>query len=102
MHLAALICQNTTSNGPLPDIPNRLGINSQTSFRNVIRWAREEKLIIRQLYERCADARGQRALIGSPEQLLVMWPNGFSRMVSTAFQSSQLIFQAVSTTLLIW
>jgi alkanesulfonate monooxygenase len=36
------------------------------------RWAREEKLIIRQLYERCAGARGQRTLIGSPETLLIM------------------------------
>ena len=27
------------TDGPLPDIPNHLGINSQISFRNVIRWA---------------------------------------------------------------
>ena len=55
--------------GPLPDIPDYLGVNSQTSFRNVIRWAREEKLTIRQLYERYAGARGQRTLIGSPAQI---------------------------------
>jgi N-acetyl-S-(2-succino)cysteine monooxygenase len=55
--------------GPLPDIPDYLGVNSQTSFRNVIRWAREEELTIRQLYERYAGARGQRTLIGSPEQI---------------------------------
>lgn len=55
--------------GPLPDIPDYLGVNSQTSFRNVTRWAREERLTIRQLYERYAGARGQRTLIGSPGQI---------------------------------
>jgi N-acetyl-S-(2-succino)cysteine monooxygenase len=55
--------------GPLPDIPDYLGVNSQTSFRNVICWAREEKLTIRQLYQRYAGARGQRTIIGSPEHI---------------------------------
>jgi N-acetyl-S-(2-succino)cysteine monooxygenase len=55
--------------GPLPDIPDYLGVNGQTSFRNVVRWAREEKLTIRQLYERYAGARGQRTLMGSPGQI---------------------------------
>jgi N-acetyl-S-(2-succino)cysteine monooxygenase len=55
--------------GPLPDIPEYLGTNSQTSFRNVIAWAREERLTIRQLYERFAGARGQRTIIGSPAQI---------------------------------
>jgi alkanesulfonate monooxygenase len=55
--------------GPLPDIPDCPGVNSQTSFRNVSRWAREEKLTIRHLYERHAGARGQRTLIGSPVQI---------------------------------
>jgi FMN-dependent oxidoreductase (nitrilotriacetate monooxygenase family) len=56
--------------GPLPDVPDHLGIKGgQTSFRNVTSWAREEKLTIRQLYERYAGARGQRTIIGSPTQI---------------------------------
>jgi alkanesulfonate monooxygenase len=35
-------------------------------MRNIVRWAREEGLTIRQIYERFAGARGQRTLIGSP------------------------------------
>ena len=34
-----------------------------------LRWAREEKLTIRQLYERYAGARGRRTIIGSPMQI---------------------------------
>jgi alkanesulfonate monooxygenase len=44
-------------------------LSGQTSMRNVLRWAREEKLTIRQLYERFAGARGQRTLIGSPVEI---------------------------------
>jgi alkanesulfonate monooxygenase SsuD/methylene tetrahydromethanopterin reductase-like flavin-dependent oxidoreductase (luciferase family) len=44
-------------------------LGGQTSMRNVLRWAREEKLTIRQLYERFAGARGQRTLIGSPVEI---------------------------------
>ena len=36
-----------------------------TSRQNVLNWAREEDLTIRQLYERFAGARGQRTLVGS-------------------------------------
>jgi alkanesulfonate monooxygenase len=44
--------------GPLPDIPDHWGVvTGQTSLRNVVGWAREEGLTIRQLYERFAGAR---------------------------------------------
>jgi N-acetyl-S-(2-succino)cysteine monooxygenase len=53
--------------GPLPEIPDGYGVLSgQTSMKNVVGWAREEGLTIRQIYERFAGARGQRTLIGSP------------------------------------
>ena len=55
--------------GPLPDIPEYLGLNSHTAFRQVTGWARDEKLTIRQLYERFAGARGQRTVIGSPAEI---------------------------------
>ena len=35
-----------------------------------MRWAREEGLTIRQIYERFAGARGQRTLIGSPARIV--------------------------------
>lgn len=35
----------------------------------MLRWAREEKPIIRQLYQRFASARGQRTLIGTGVQI---------------------------------
>ena len=34
-----------------------------------MRWAREERLTIRQIYQRFAAARGQRTLIGSPSDI---------------------------------
>jgi N-acetyl-S-(2-succino)cysteine monooxygenase len=37
--------------------------------RNIIRWAREEGLTIRQIYQRFAAARGERRLIGSPSDI---------------------------------
>jgi alkanesulfonate monooxygenase len=53
--------------GPLPEVPDHYGVlSSQTSLRNVVRWARTEGLTIRQLYERFAGARGQRTVTGSP------------------------------------
>jgi N-acetyl-S-(2-succino)cysteine monooxygenase len=42
---------------------------STTALKNVLRWAREERLTIRQLYQRFAGARGQRTLVGSAEQI---------------------------------
>ena len=57
--------------GPLPDVPeSRYALASLTSTRNIVRWAREEGLSIRQIYERFAGARGQRTLIGSPVEIV--------------------------------
>ena len=42
----------------------------QTSQKNVLAWAREENLTIRQLYQRFAGARGQRTVKGSPVQIV--------------------------------
>jgi alkanesulfonate monooxygenase SsuD/methylene tetrahydromethanopterin reductase-like flavin-dependent oxidoreductase (luciferase family) len=39
-------------------------------MRTIVRWAREEGLTIRQIYERFAGARGQRTLIGSPIEIV--------------------------------
>ena len=56
--------------GPLPDIPDHWGVvTGQTSLRNVVGWARQEGLTIRQLYERFAGARGQCTLKGSPVEV---------------------------------
>ncbi|MBV9828741.1 MAG: LLM class flavin-dependent oxidoreductase [Alphaproteobacteria bacterium] len=56
--------------GPLPDIPDHYGtLAGKTSMNNVLRWAHEEKLTIRQLYQRFAGARGQRTLIGSAVEI---------------------------------
>jgi N-acetyl-S-(2-succino)cysteine monooxygenase len=66
--------------GPLPEIPDYFGLNSQTSFRQVTGWARKEGLTIRQLYERYAGARGQRALKGSPVEIaddMEKWFRGY-------------------------
>src|SRR5580698_3963859 len=47
--------------GPLPEAAYATKTNAgTTSFRNVLGWARNEKLTIRQLYQRFAGARGQR------------------------------------------
>jgi alkanesulfonate monooxygenase len=57
--------------GPLPDaVAAVTPKGSTTSFHNVLRWAREEKLTIRQLYQRFAGARGQRTVMGSPVQIV--------------------------------
>ena len=66
--------------GPLPEIPDYFGLNSQTSFRQVAGWARKEGLTIRQLYERFAGARGQRTLKGSPVEIaddMEKWFRGY-------------------------
>jgi N-acetyl-S-(2-succino)cysteine monooxygenase len=57
--------------GPLPEAV--FGVTpkgSTTSFNNVLHWAREEKLTIRQLYQRYAGARGQRTVVGSATQIV--------------------------------
>jgi alkanesulfonate monooxygenase len=56
--------------GPLPDIPEReFALSGLGNTRNIIRWAREEGLTIRQIYQRFAAARGQRTVIGSPSEI---------------------------------
>ena len=53
---------------------------STTAFNNVLNWARNEKLTIRQLYQRFAGARGQRTLIGTPAQIvddMQAWFDGY-------------------------
>ncbi|TDV05485.1 LLM class flavin-dependent oxidoreductase [Paraburkholderia caballeronis] len=56
--------------GPLPDELDTMHTEGgQTQFRNVLGWARNEKLTIRQLYERFAGARGQRTVIGTGEEI---------------------------------
>jgi alkanesulfonate monooxygenase len=56
--------------GPLPDEVERRGTNAgQTAFRQIIGWARDEKLTIRQLYQRFAGARGQRTVIGTASMI---------------------------------
>ncbi len=57
--------------GPLPEAVDATETKASTGhFRNVVRWARQEKLTIRQLYQRFAGARGQRSLIGTPQQIV--------------------------------
>lgn len=57
--------------GPLPEaVYGVTPKGSTTSFHNVLRWAREEKLTIRQLYQRFAGARGQRTVKGTPAQIV--------------------------------
>src|SRR6516164_3291942 len=63
---AGSICPNTISMVRCPTSPNG---NSPSATRNIIRWAREEGLTIRQIYQRFAAARGQRTLIGSPSYI---------------------------------
>src|SRR4029077_18380817 len=56
--------------GPLPDTPERqFALSGLGNTRNIMRWAREEGLTIRQIYQRFAAARGQRTLIGSPSEI---------------------------------
>lgn len=56
--------------GPLPEEVERRGTNAgQTAFKQIVGWAREEKLTIRQLYQRFAGARGQRTVVGTPAMI---------------------------------
>jgi alkanesulfonate monooxygenase len=67
--------------GPLPEIPVHYGaVSGQTSMRYILRWAREEGLSIREIYQRFAGARGQRTLIGSPADIaddMEAWFRGY-------------------------
>jgi alkanesulfonate monooxygenase len=68
--------------GPLPEAADRgrPTSGSTTSFANVLSWARNENLTIRQLYQRFAGARGQRTLIGTPAQIvdnMQAWFDGY-------------------------
>ena len=58
--------------GPLPDAVDATFDPAQhgVSFRNVLRWAREERLTVRQLYQRFAGARGQRTLVGTADSIV--------------------------------
>jgi alkanesulfonate monooxygenase len=57
--------------GPLPDIPEQqFALSGLGNTRNIIRWARVERLTIRQIYQRFAAARGQRTLVGSPSEIV--------------------------------
>jgi alkanesulfonate monooxygenase len=56
--------------GPLPKEADSWKTNmGQTSYKNVMRWAREENLTVRQMYERFAGARGQRTVVGNPIEI---------------------------------
>ncbi|MEJ1978250.1 MAG: LLM class flavin-dependent oxidoreductase [Acetobacteraceae bacterium] len=56
--------------GPLPEaVYGTITPGSSVSFRHVLKWAREENLTIRQLYQRFAGARGQRTIIGTPASI---------------------------------
>jgi FMN-dependent oxidoreductase (nitrilotriacetate monooxygenase family) len=56
--------------GPLPDEVERQDTNAgETSFRQILGWARDEKLTIRQLYQRFAGARGQRTVVGTASMI---------------------------------
>jgi alkanesulfonate monooxygenase len=58
--------------GPLPAAVDQVKARdgSTTALANVLHWARDENLTIRQLYQRFAGARGQRTLIGTPSQIV--------------------------------
>ncbi len=57
--------------GPLPEeVFSRTSQAGTTSFNLVLGWARDERLTIRQLYQRFAGARGQRTVIGTASQIV--------------------------------
>jgi N-acetyl-S-(2-succino)cysteine monooxygenase len=62
--------RNVDLDGPLPKAADEWVHNmGQTSQRMVLRWAREENLTVRQLYQRFAGARGQRTVKGTASQV---------------------------------
>lgn len=68
--------------GPLPDVAYTMRAHggSTTALNNVLNWARNEKLTIRQLYQRFAGARGQRTIVGTPAQIadhMQAWFEGY-------------------------
>jgi FMN-dependent oxidoreductase (nitrilotriacetate monooxygenase family) len=72
--------------GPLPPEAFALTTNgSTTALRNVLGWARDENLTIRQLYQRFAGARGQRTLVGSAEQIADEMERWFVNHASDGF-----------------
>jgi N-acetyl-S-(2-succino)cysteine monooxygenase len=52
-----------------PTSERQFALSGLGNTRNIIRWAREERLTIRQIYERFAAARRQRTLVGSPSEI---------------------------------
>jgi N-acetyl-S-(2-succino)cysteine monooxygenase len=55
---------------PLPlDLLERDTNTSKSTLESVMKMAQRENLTVRQLYERFAGARGQRTLVGTPEQI---------------------------------
>jgi alkanesulfonate monooxygenase len=57
--------------GPLPADVERQGTNAgQTAFNQILGWAREENLTIRQLYLRFCGARGQRTVVGTASMIV--------------------------------
>ncbi len=57
--------------GPLPEEVDRHGTNAgETGFRQIVDWARNEGLTIRQLYQRFAGARGQRTVVGTASMIV--------------------------------
>ncbi|MEA2730085.1 MAG: hypothetical protein QOF70_4560 [Acetobacteraceae bacterium] len=67
--------------GPLPDAVAQQNTNAgQTSFKQILGWARDEKLTIRQLYQRFAGARGQRTVVGTASMIvdeMQAWFDGY-------------------------
>jgi FMN-dependent oxidoreductase (nitrilotriacetate monooxygenase family) len=67
--------------GPLPEAVERHGTNAgQTAFKQILGWARDEKLTIRQLYQRFAGARGQRTVVGTASMIvdeMQAWFDGY-------------------------
>jgi alkanesulfonate monooxygenase len=57
--------------GPLPEAVDHQDTNAgQTGFRQIVDWARNEGLTIRQLYQRFAGARGQRTVVGTASMIV--------------------------------
>jgi alkanesulfonate monooxygenase SsuD/methylene tetrahydromethanopterin reductase-like flavin-dependent oxidoreductase (luciferase family) len=67
--------------GSLPDAVERYGTNAgQTGFKQILGWARDEKLTIRQLYQRFVGARGQRSVVGTASMIvdeMQAWFDGY-------------------------